>query len=110
MKRNKKAATVKEPSLLRQIISIYYERAKRQKAIRLLEKQTWGLDFLSLVVQKAARNNETLSIIVTNKDGMKMEITGKTVEKIDKNFDDNIFNHLDDDIAVWKYIREHARK
>ena len=46
----------KEPSLLRKLIEIHYEQAKRRKALRLLEKQSWSIDFLSMLLVKAGKS------------------------------------------------------
>ena len=40
----------KEPSLLRQIIAIHYEQTRRAKALRILKKQTWSIEFLSTLL------------------------------------------------------------
>ena len=44
----------KEPGLLRQIIAIHYEQAKRRKALRTLAKAEWTWEFLESVVTHAA--------------------------------------------------------
>ena len=44
----------KEPGLLRQIIAIHYEQAKRRKALRTLARTEWTWEFLESVVTHAA--------------------------------------------------------
>ena len=44
----------KEPGLLRQIVAIHYEQAKRRKALRTLAKTEWIWEFLEAVVTHAA--------------------------------------------------------
>lgn len=101
---------MKEPSLLRQIIAIHYEQAKRRKALRILNKQEWSVEFLEALVTHAAKDlRQNIVITVTSPAGHKLEI--KSVEGTNK-FDtsDDIFNHLDDDAAVNKFIREHSKR
>ena len=101
----------KEPSLLRQIVAIHFEQAKRNKALRLLAKQEWSLEFLTAVVQKAGSGGRPVEIEVINKSGNRIIIRSD-----DKNLrgndyvSDDIFNHLDDDTAVQKFIRDHTRR
>lgn len=101
---------MKEPSLLRQIVAIHYEQAKRRKALRILNKQEWSVEFLEALVIHAAKDlRQNIVITVTSPAGHKLEI--KSVEGANK-FDtsDDIFNHLDDDAAVNKFIREHSKR
>lgn len=101
---------MKEPSLLRQIIAIHYEQAKRRKALRILNKQEWSVEFLEALVIHAAKDlRQNIVITVTSPAGHKLEI--KSVEGTNR-FDasDDIFNHLDDDAAVNKFIREHSKR
>ena len=103
----KRVKVAKEPSLLRQIISVYYEQAKRRKALRLLEKQNWSMDFLAGVLIKAAKNNERLSLVIEDPVGRKITLTTKEAAARFENIDDSIFNHLDDEIAIQRFVREH---
>ena len=101
---------MKEPSLLIQVIAIHYEQAKRRKALRILNKQEWSVEFLEALVVHAAKDlRQNIIITVTSPAGHKLEI--KSVESTNK-FDtsDDIFNHLDDDAAVNKFIREHSKR
>ena len=111
MKKNREK--IKEPTLLRKLLEIYYEQAKRRKELRRLEKQSWSIDFLSLVLIKAAKAAGTgLAIEITNKEGVKMNVSydkAKASDYIDY-FDDNIFNKLDDDTAINNFIRQHSTR
>lgn len=105
---------VKEPSLLRKIISIHYEQAQRRKALRILEKQSWSFDFLSMLLVKAGKSlGDGVQLDITNKDGTKLTLTYNQALRSDTsgiNPDDDIFNRLDDDAAVEEYIRRHSRR
>lgn len=101
---------MKEPSLLRQIIAIHYEQAKRRKALRILNKQEWSTEFLEALIVRAAKDLKK-NIVISIKSPAGHELTIKSVESTDR-FDtsDDIFNHLDDDAAVNKFIVEHSKR
>ena len=107
----KKNKQIKEPSLLRKLIAIYYEQAKRRKALRILTKQSWSFEFLSLMLARAAKMSASNVIMqITNKDGMTITITYDQAKKSVENVDDSIFNHLDDDIAVQHFIQKNSTR
>lgn len=113
LKRNKKPKVQKEPSLLRKIIEIYFEQAKRQKAIRLLQKQSWSFDFLALLLVKASQvSGQNLSLTITDRNGVSYTLAYDKAKEADsvKNLDDTIFNHLDDNAAVADFIIKHSRR
>lgn len=106
MKKEKKRKT---PSLLRQVIEIHYEQAKRRKAVRQLEKADWSLDFLSLVVRKAALElKRDISIELITAGGHRMILSSLKFAGEKYVADDDIFNKLDDTAAVEKFIAEHS--
>lgn len=100
----------KEPSLLRQLIEIHYEQAQRRKALRILNKQEWSVEFLeALVVHAAKELKRNIVVTVTSPAGHKLEI--KSVEGTNRyDASDDIFNHLDDQAAVERFIRENSRR
>lgn len=99
----------KEPSVLRKMIDVLWEDVKRRKAIRLLERQSWGLDFLSMALQRAGRGLENgLVMVITDRNGVKLELRYEDVK--DRSDDGNVFMHLDDDTFVERFIRDNARR
>ena len=99
----------KEPSVLRKMVEVLYEDVKRRRALRLLSKQAWSLDFLSMALVKAGKSlNENLVMVITDRNGVKLELRYDDVK--DRAEDDNVFMHLDDDSFVEKFIRENARR
>lgn len=102
----------KEPSLFRQIIAIHYEQARRRKALRLLEKQHWSVDFLSTLLLKSAKMLGTsLELTIVSPDNVRMTITAKDLKSDDGRIDDtDIFNHLDDASAVNNFIAKHSTR
>ena len=99
----------KEPSILRKMVEALWEDAQRRKALRLLERQAWSLDFLSMALMKAGRHlNDGLVMVITDRNGVKMELRYEDVK--DRADEDNVFMHLDDDSFVERFIRENARR
>lgn len=95
--------------MIRKIIDIYHERAQTRKALRLLNKQSWSVEFLTALLSKAAKiNGKHLEMEIISKDGVRLIVrtTDALVEKAD---DDNIFNHLDDDVRINQFMNELRR-
>ena len=100
----------KEPGLLRQIIAIHYEQAKRRKALRYLAKAEWTWEFLESVVTHAAdAKKRDIEITIECKNGNKISISSVKSRNTNLKEDFDIFNHLDDQAAVDRFIRENAR-
>lgn len=113
MRKRRKGKGMREKPLAFKLIDILHEDVKRRKAIRVLERQSWGLEFLSMALIKAGRHiGEGLSITITDKNGMKMELKyDDAVRSVNSsNVDDSVFMHLDDDAAVERFIRENSRR
>lgn len=102
----------KEPSLIRKIIDIQYEQARRRKALRILQKQHWSVDFLSTLLLKSAKMLGTsLQLTIISPDDVKLVITAKDLKTDDGRIDDmDIFNHLDDQAAVNDFIYRHSKR
>lgn len=101
----------KEPGLLRQIITIHYEQALRRKALRQLARTEWSMDFLTEVIRHAAKElNRDIVIELETKGGHKMRLSSVQARSDKLNADDDIFNRLDDQAAVERFIREHSRR
>lgn len=101
----------KEPGLLRQIIAIHYEQAKRRKALRTLAKAEWTWEFLESVVTHAADiQKKDIEIVIERKNGDKIIISSVKNRNTNLKEDFDIFNHLDDQAAVDRFIRENARR
>jgi len=105
----------KKTSLLRQIIEIHYEQAKRRKALRTLAKVDWSLELLSEVVRIAAKEfGHGIEIAIDTKDpnGRVNTIRISSIKDVRDgiNTDDDIFNHLDDQAAIDRFVVEHSRR
>ncbi len=101
----------KEPGLLRQIVAIHYEQAKRRKALRTLAKTEWTWEFLETVVTHAAdASKRDIEITIERNNGDKIKISSVKNRNTSLKEDYDIFNHLDDQAAVDRFIRENARR
>ena len=101
----------KEPGLLRQIVAIHYEQAKRRKALRTLAKAEWTWEFLEAVVTHAAdMQKKDIEIVIERKNGDRIIISSVKNRNTNLKEDFDIFNHLDDQAAVDRFIRENARR
>ena len=109
MKKQKKQ---KEFSLLRKIVEIHFEQAKRRKALRILEKQAWSLDFIVQMFVKAGKVlSDGVILEITDKNNVTMRLTYDQAKQRASGItqaDDDIFDKLDDDTAVDDYIRRHS--
>ena len=101
----------KEPGLLRQIIEIHYEQAKRRKVLRTLAKTEWTWEFLESVITHAAdMQKKDIEITIERNNGDKIKISSVKNRNTNLREDYDIFNHLDDQAAVDRFIRENARR
>ena len=101
----------KEPGLLRQIIAIHYEQAKRRKALRTLAKAEWNAEFLESEVTHAAdMEKKDIEIAIERTNGDRITISSVKNRNTTLKEDFDIFNHLDDQAAVDRFIRENARR
>ena len=100
---------MKEPSLLRKVIEIHWEQAKRRKALRQLAKTEWTWEFLESVITHAAiLLKKDIEVEVTSPQGHKLKISSVKNRNTGLNTDSDIFNHLDDEAAVQRFIADHA--
>ena len=110
-KKQVKAKKVKQPSLLRKVIEVYYENAQMSKATRNLKKLTWSYDFLKHIVEDTAKSvQQTVTIELIKADGTRILISSTSKKTSVIAEEDSIFNHLDNVELVDKYIREHATR
>lgn len=106
-----KKSKTKTPGLIRQIIEIRHEQALRRKALRILNKQAWSVEFMEYLVEHAAKVlNKDVEIEIESPAGHKLRVKSVANHAINLMTDDDIFNKLDDDAAVAEFIREHSRR
>ena len=103
----------KEPGVLGKVARALYEDAMRRRAIRILERQAWGLEFLSMALVKAGRHlGEGLALAIENRDGTRIVLTYDDALRSEsvKAMDESIFMHLDDELAIERFVRENSRR
>ena len=113
MKGKRKKRPARERPYILKIIDILHEDAKRRRAIRVLEKQSWGLEFLSAALVRAGKSlGEGISLVIVNRDGVRMELSYDSARSSleASGLDDSIFMKLDDDLAVERFIRANSRR
>lgn len=97
----------KEPSLLRKLIDIHHEEAMAKKALRILSKQEWSVDFLCLLCAKAAKlSGSPVEITVQSPAKQAVSIKSQDMSAFAA-AEDNILDKLDDVAAVESFIRKH---
>lgn len=102
---------MKEPSLLRKIVEIHWEQAKRRKALRQLAKSEWTWEFLEAVITHAATMlKKDIEVEVTSPQGHRLKISSVKNRNTGLDADSDIFNHLDDEAAVQRFIADHASR
>lgn len=101
----KKFKPKKEPSLLRKVIQVYWERAQERKAERILSRQVWSIDYLAKALDKAAAMGKSgLSLTIEDRDGRRLTIESKDLSVTGA----GILDRLDDDVAVREFISKHS--
>ena len=109
MKKKQKSA---EPSLFRKIVEIWYEQAKRRKALRMMTKNAWSYEFLCFLLIKSAKVlGDGVCMEIVNRTGQSIRLTYEKVASSDISaMDDSILDHLDDDVAVAEFIARNGRR
>lgn len=92
--------------LIRDIIAIKAEEARQKKALRILAKQKWSVEFLTALLQKAAnKEHRPLELTITDPEGRTLKVVA--VNKTENNDQSaNIFDHLDDDYAIKRFMEQ----
>ena len=102
----------KEKSLLRKFIEVAWEQGQRRKAMQLLKKQEWSIDFLTSLLVRASRiRSQDLQLTITAPSGESLTILSQNPRpsSASLDFSDDIFNHLDEPDVVDEYIRRNGK-
>jgi hypothetical protein len=93
--------------LIKDIVKVALERAETHKALRILNKQEWSIEFLQAMLLRAADvKGKQLQITITGPGNRSITMT--TLEPpMSKQLTqtDSIFDHLDDDAAINRFIK-----
>lgn len=95
---------MKLKDIISEVWSVWVEQCKTRKALRILNKQEWSLEFLTtLIITAARKSGKEYEMTIVSPNGAHIVIS--TINKEPKKqIDDSIFNHLDDDIKVRQFI------
>jgi hypothetical protein len=75
------------------------------KALRLLNGQEWSVEFLTAMLIRASKlRRQDLEMDIYGKNGTK--ITVRTTDSVSKFKDENIFEHLDDEIKIQQFMEQ----
>lgn len=85
----------KKPGIIKNILSIMAERAKARKAIRVLSKQEWSLEFIVWLCSEAAskykqkvaftiKNGNNELVIHSGSDAQALVARGKKIDEMDE--------------------------
>lgn len=113
MRKFRKPKRKREAGVIWKMLAVLHEDAKRRRALRVLERQSWGLDFLSMALVKAgAYLGEGIVLTIVNKDGGKIVLSYDDARRSASaaGLDDSVFMHLDDELAVERFIRQNSRR
>ncbi len=103
--KQKKPKKERPHSFIRDAWVLAVERARTRRAMRLLTKQEWSVDFLTALLVRAANvAHRPLEMEIRHRD---TAVTIRTTDELTSSFrDESIFNHLDDDLRVRQFIEE----
>jgi hypothetical protein len=91
---------------LKELWSLKVQWAQTQKALHLLSKQSWSVEFLTALLVRAAKMyGSPIEMQLFDKDGRSIVI--RVPEREDTKFkDDDIFQHLDDDVKIRQFMEQ----
>jgi plasmid stability protein len=87
------------------------ERAKINKALRILNKQEWSVEFLTALLVRAAKHGGSqLEMSIISPNGTQLVVRTSDSPKTQYK-DEDILEHLDDELKVQQFIAamEHKR-
>lgn len=91
-------------NFIKQVWDVWVENKRTRKALRVLNKQEWSIEFLTSLLRKAAAlHGQHLEMQIISPNGAKIVV--KTVDTdIIAQREENIFDHLDDDIKIRQFM------
>lgn len=99
----------KRDTLFGKLIDIYAEQARAKKAVRVLAKQEWSVEFLEYLVLKCAKQTRKDVQMVVKNGSKVLTISSVSAPENPHVEDEDILMHLDDTAAVNDFIRRHGK-
>jgi hypothetical protein len=85
---------------------LWVERHKIHKALRLLNKQEWSIEFLTHLLVRASKVSGTpLEIRIIGPNNVAVEVKYSEL-KPEQYKDDDIMNHLDDEVKMRQFMEQ----
>jgi hypothetical protein len=94
---------------IKELWALQIERSKVHKAMRLLSKQEWSVEFLTALLVRASKlQRQQLEMELVSANGHKIIIrsTDGSPQTLP---DEDIFNHLDDDVKIRSFINRMSK-
>jgi hydroxymethylpyrimidine pyrophosphatase-like HAD family hydrolase len=97
-------------TFLKEAWGLMIERGKIHKALRLMNKQEWSVEFLTALLHRAARMYSTsLEMEIVSPNGARIVVRSGEPNNTQYK-DDDILQHLDDEVKVNQFINMMQRK
>jgi hypothetical protein len=90
-------------TFIKELWDLWVERRKIHKALRILNKQEWSIEFLTALLVRAANfTHQPLEMFIRSANGH--EIVVRTADVSTPYADDDIFDHLDDELKIKAFM------
>jgi hypothetical protein len=104
------AVIPEKDNFLKQLWDLIVERRRTRKALRLLAKQEWSVEFLEALLVRASRTaGKPLQMEVVSPQGVRLVVTTLEEKRGGTLKSENIFDRLDDAVAVNQFIAQVQR-
>ena len=89
---------------LRELWAVLVERCKVHRALRILNKQEWSIEFLQAMLIRSAKTLRTpLEMTINGPNGYSYTVRVKPDQEV-KYKDENIFDNLDNEAAIRQFM------
>ena len=86
---------------------VLVERMKIHKALRIMNKQEWSIEFLTaLLIRAAHTSNQQLEMAIIGPNGYQFLIRTADSNQSQTFPDDDVFNHLDDENWIRHFTEQ----
>jgi hypothetical protein len=97
--------SIKRRTIFSELWELWLQRCQTKKALRYLCKQEWSVEFLTVLLVKAANiAHQPLEMVISNGT---TSIRVNTLENVPTTLkDDDIFDHLDDEAKIRQFMEQ----
>ena len=98
---------MRQRSIWSEMWQLWIERCKTKKALRILNKQEWSIEFLTAMLIRASRiTGQPLEMTIVGPGSVAVQINTMDNPQSAVYRDESIFNHLDDDLKIQSFINQ----